>query len=502
MGFLKNSLSLLSVLLISNFAFAGQRSLVLGGEQGWKNIAQMQGLALGKGQFGYDSIELSTFIAETTPSTDMLLSFDGSTFSDLAGNYKVVSNKLVPTSEAIKGNGAALSRGLGDGITLLGNNNALFGKEGLAGSFTIEFWLCPSIAENGETILSWRSSLNSANYSEYQMISASIFNNHLQWTFNNVFDRFKAAKVVLEGWSTMVPQKWSRHTISFNDETGLLEYLVDGRSEAIVYVTRSGHENGTVCNPVLGTRASIELCGEYAGKIDNFRIERAAYRRDSRNVFATGNEKYQLGGGKFVTEPILVSQAAVMNQVDALISVPVQSDVKFFARSGDNCYGWTDTYPEWKEITLGEKIEGISGLYFQLSGELLPDGGACSTPSISELTIKYEEQDEPLPPFTVRADAGDGSVTVSWSYSVDESAGGYMVYYGNRPGEYLGRVAYEGASPVKVGNQTSVTLTGLQNGTIYYFAVSSYSKVDGRIRGTLSKEVFARPSSRLAQLAH
>ena len=73
------------------------------------------------------------------------------------------------------------------------------------------------------------------------------------------------------------------------------------------------------------------------------------------------------------------------------------------------------------------------------------------------------------------------------------------MYYGNRPGEYLGRVAVEGTSPVRVGDVTSVTLHGLKNGTIYYFAVAAYSKIDDRILGTLSKEVFARPSARLAR---
>ena len=39
----------------------------------------------------------------------------------------------------------------------------------------------------------------------------------------------------------------------------------------------------------------------------------------------------------------------------------------------------------------------------------------------------------------------------------------------------------------------------LNNGTIYYFAVSTYSKLDENINGELSNEVFARPSKRLAK---
>lgn len=483
---------------ISSFsAFPSQKILVLGGEKGWTDIQEMSGLAFGKGRFGYDSIELSTSNQKSNDYTDLSITFDDGNFSDKVGNYEVVSNSLISSRDSVKGNGAALSRGNGGGLTLSGNSGALFATEENAGSFTIEFWLCPAIAENGETIFSWCSSLNFSRTVEYQLITAIINKNHLIWTFNNIFNGYKSEKVFLEGISNVVPQKWSRHTISFDEETGLLEYLVDGRTEDLVYVTKTGHENGAVCIPVIGKKASLDFCSDYVGKIDDIKISRCPYGRELPDIFSTGNEKYKPDGGRFTTEPILVSHSASMSEIDALMNVPAQTDVRFYVRSGDNCYGWTDSYPEWKEVVPGEKISGVSGLYFQVSAELLPDGGAEKTPSITELTIKYDEQDEPLPPFTVSAQAGNGSVTLTWSYSVDDSAGGYLVYYGNRPGEYLGRAAAEGDSPVKFGNQNSVTLTGLQNGKIYYFAVAAYSKIDDRIIGTLSKEVYARPSSRL-----
>ncbi|MBR4448591.1 MAG: fibronectin type III domain-containing protein, partial [Treponema sp.] len=168
-------------------------------------------------------------------------------------------------------------------------------------------------------------------------------------------------------------------------------------------------------------------------------------------------------------------------------------------RAGDNCYGWSDSYPAWTEVTSGYEIADVKGMYFQVAAELLPDGMGKTTPSITQLTLNYTEAELPLPPFIVNAESGDGQVTLTWSYSVDETAAGYYVYYGTRPGEYLGRTAVEGASPVKAGNTTSITLTGLKNGTIYYFAVSSYSSIDGRLRGELSREVYARPSKHLVK---
>ena len=480
-------------------SYAVPKKMVFGGKNGWNDFQKMSGLTTGVGRFGYESLQLVTSTQCTDDETDLLLTFDGQDVRDSTGHYEVVSNNLLRTDGAARGKGAALSRGIDKGVSLKGDKGSLFGTSGMAGSFTIEFWLAPSLAENGETVFSWRSSLNASGYSKYQMISASFFANHLQWKFNNIFLGFDDSEVVLDGLSTVVPRKWSRHTLSFDQETGALEYCVDGRTEAIKFITKTQHENGTVCEPNLGVAAKIDICPQYAGKIDNFRIDRSAGKTSSEcAIGVTGNEKFKADGGFFMTKPILVSHSAEMDEISAEMSVPPQTEVKFYVRSGDNCYEWNDKYPEWKEVVPGEKISDVSGLYFQIAAELLPDGGGEHTPAVSEMTLAYTEQDDPLPPFSVEAIPGDGCVTLSWSNSVDDTAGGYYVYYGNRPGEYLGVVASEGASPIKVGNRNSMTLSGLRNGTIYYFAVSAYSKLDPRICGEVSKEVFARPSARLS----
>lgn len=498
-SFTKKILVLVSLCLLSaeiSPLFAAQQKIkVFGGKAGWPVDASKEGIALGKGRYGYPCLQLATNSCVKNQTTDLLLSFDTADMHDETGNYQIQSDSLIYTTKAVMGKGAAVSRGISRGISLKGNPNSVFGHSGLVGSFTIEFWLCPAIAENGEVVFSWRSSRNLNNYSIYQMISASFFNNHLEWNFSNVFSGWNKQDVVVDGYNTLIPGNWSHHVLSFDEETGLIEYFVDGRSEGMMYVTSTGHEYGTVCEPYLGVSANIEICPQYTGRIDDFRIDRSPDAAKSADLYATGRESFKIDGGRFVTEPILVSDSAVLNSVTAEMSVPAETAVRFFVRSGDNCYNWDDSYPAWKEVYSGEQLKGVSGLYFQVAAELLPDGGGTKTPTVTQISLAYTEQPQPLPPFTVHADAGNGCVTLTWSYSVDDSAGGYYVYYGNRSGEYLGRAAVEGPSPVNVGNTTSLTLTGLKNGTIYYFAISSYSRVDGRINGTLSKEVYARPTA-------
>ena len=487
---------------VTAFAAAVPKKLVLGGEKGWDEVKSMEGIARvkGSGRFGYETLQLVTSTQEINDDTDLLLTFDDASVRDAIGHYEVVSCNLSHTNDAVRGRGAALSRGVEKGVTLKGDKNSLFGSNGMVGSFKIEFWLCPSLAESGETVFSWRSSLNSSVYSKYQMITASFSSNRLEWKFNNIFSGYEKDEIILSGKSMTVPKKWSRHTLSFDQDSGALEYCVDGRTECIKFITETGHENGAVCEPFVGVAAKVEICPQYSGKIDNFRIDRGISARasfDSCVPGKTGNERFKVDGGYFVSKFIPVSHSAVLDSIQAEMKVPSQTDVKFYVRAGDDCFAWDDNTPMWHEVAPGDKITGVQGLYFQLRGELLPDGGGANSPNLTEVVLNYTEQDDPLPPFTVFAEPGNGCVTLSWSNSVDDSAGGYYVYYGNRPGEYLGVAAFEGPSPVNAGNKTSLTLNGLKNGTIYYFAVSAYSKVDSRICGELSKEVFARPSARL-----
>ncbi len=279
-----------------------------------------------------------------------------------------------------------------------------------------------------------------------------------------------------------------------------MEYKVNGVTEDLKFLTSNGFENGEVALVVMGTPSQLEICPEYTGEIDDFRISRKPYEipefQSAENAGKVEYTMYVPTGGKFVSKPMIVSDGSMLNSITAEMDVPSQTEICFYVRSGDNYYGWTDSYPEWKPVKSGEQIKGVTGLYFQVAAELFPDGDGEKSPTLTQLVIDYTELPEPLPPFIVKAMAGNGSVTVSWNYSVDDTVGGYYVYYGTRPGEYLGRVALEGESPINVGSTTSFTLTGLENGRIYYFAVAAWSIYDERVVGNLSKEVFARPLAR------
>lgn len=469
-----------------------------GGKKGWGEVNVRNGITSGKGRFGLECLELETNSAQPDDSTDCLIDFEGSEISDRAGKYKVVKSGVFSSRKPAAGKKSVLSRGRG-GIELRGDETSLFGAEGPAGSFSIDFWICPSTVENGEILLSWRSSKNIGGQVVYQLISTSFYKNRITTLFSNIFEGYSAngGDVSLSSSRTIIPNQWSYHRISFEEETGILEYRIDGQLEDIKYLTDTGHEGGTVYTAVMGVPADLHIVPSYAGLLDDFRILRSftnlAQEEASSNSRIGLPERYRTSGGRFESVPVLAKQGTIINKVDAELSEPEQTEVNLYVRAGENYFNWTEDFPEWVSVVPGQEIENLSGLYFQVAAELFPDGGGMTTPSVTEISVEYTTLPEPFPPYRISAEKGDGQVTLTWSYSVDDSAGGYYIYYGNRPGEYLGRAAVQGASPINVGNVTSATLTGLKNGEIYYFAVAAYSKLDERICGALSKEVYARP---------
>ena len=103
------------------------------------------------------------------------------------------------------------------------------------------------------------------------------------------------------------------------------------------------------------------------------------------------------------------------------------------------------------------------------------------------------EEDPPMAPVKIFAEASSGYVDLSWLPSAGSTPDGYLIYYGEKPGEYLGDSFIAGTSPIDAGNTHNYRITGLQNGKAYYFAVAAYSDGSTRTQGFLSEEVYARP---------
>ena len=540
------------VILYSFFLLAGrvygigEKTLTIGSASSWDVMEKRQGvteaslirpypvLVLAGGETASDLRG-----GDENSSVDLYLSFDegrAERFADSVGRYDVsaspeLSAASVPWSRI--GSGAALFSG-GAPLVLKPRRTALFASGAHIRDFSIEFWLYPQNTDNGGQILSWNSSKPDGQGGYvYQTIQCNISKNRLQWTFDNFFsspDGGNYKSITLTG-PPALPRTWSNHLIRFDADLGLLEYLVDGRVEALDYTTPSGHEGGDVYTPVIGGDPRLALGSRFSGMMDEFRVYRNYLERpvltrypskggrvESRTL-DLGNTnsrvlKIEAFGGRTSSTAGKVRNEYAGN---GDLNFKDYSGIRFSIRTSNEPYRWNDI--PWIPVKPGAELpDSPRGRYIQIAADIYPGEDGETSPYLSELRVVYSAAEPPLPPIQVIAEAKDGAVELSWKASPSRETGGYLVYYGTARGEYFGDNAIltnnNGRlppleSPIDVGNRTTVRIDGLNNGTLYFFAVAAYSRPgitgespDGGVLepgrqviepGEFSREAAARP---------
>jgi hypothetical protein len=533
----------IAMLFVSGLYGVGEKIISIGASSGWRSMETRQGLIEIPQLRPHPVLGLSSVApVARTSYTDLYLSFDEGSparFTDLIGNYDVYTSqalKAVGEPLARRGSGAAnfstmdngrLAAGSGERVPLRNSleegplvirprRGALFSPGSYVRDFSIDFWLNPSSLESGEQILSWSSSF-SASTREYtfQRIQLIVSRNRLQWVFTNFFSdpegkilREPGASgnvprtITLTG-SPILPKTWSHHLIRFKADLGLLEYLIDGRVEALTYTTSSGREGGEVNTPIIGEDCSLVLGSVYTGQIDELRIS-------SQYLETPVLGKYLPQGGRAESRPIdLGSPQARLLKIEATggrvrgtgnsqneyvgqrgFLFADHSELRFYARFSNNPYQWNNS--PWIPVETGKDMPGtFLGRYVQIAVDFFPSGDRETTPYLEELRLIYRPVDPIPPPSYLVALAKDGAVELSWRAVTDINLGGYLVYYGTSSENYFGE---QGApsSPLDAGNRTSIRIEGLKNGTLYYFTVASYDKIL-KEPGDFSRETASRP---------
>jgi hypothetical protein len=504
----------------------GEKALLIGGEAAWDALETRRGVAEVPDLRPYPVLALSSARAGTEPDADLVLSFDEERpelFADAAGHYTVAAAPLVSSVNqrwARAGSGAArFSLSDGAETTEIAEGPLVVrpqGREGLFAEnrditdFTLEFWLYPMTMEKGEQILTWTASRQAPGGDPvFQRIQCAVARNRLGWTFVDFFTPpggDHGLTLNLEGLSPLSPRVWSHHLIRFDAATGLLEYLVNGVVEAVVYAAAGGREGGEVCPPVIGEGSALILGSRYSGLIDEFRVY-GAYRENP------GLEKYPPQGGRAETRlldlgpdygPLLRVEASggrssasggrLVNQFSGGrdFRFPDDSALSFFIRLSSSPA--IPAEAEWIPLEPGRDLPGkLRGRFVQIAVMLYPSGDGETSPYLESLRLVYQPQLPPQPPTQVTAIARDGAVDLSWKPSVDKNVAGYLVYYGTAGGAYFGDQAFLGPSPINAGKRSSLRIDGLTNGVLYYFSIAAYDRLDPLHSGVFSREVSARP---------
>ncbi|MFW5729900.1 MAG: fibronectin type III domain-containing protein, partial [Spirochaetota bacterium] len=408
--------------------------------------------------------------------------------ADRTGNYTVVSSAPIITEHVRVGGGAGGFDGAGSAtLELEPGRDALFFPGTIAGSFSIEFWLFPVTASDGQVLLSWSGVLGEVAAGRPQSVLAEIRGRRVMWVFENLFQGADRSPFTLEleGRDLLVPRRWQHHLLRYRADIGLIEYLVDGRVQDVAHATSTGNEEGDVFIPVIGSRSprSIRVAPRFDGFIDELRISR-------RFVEDPNLTPETPAPGHVVLGPLDMGQdGSELHAVTADVHEPGRSDVRLFYRvTSSDLVG----RGEWQRFDEAiELMPPAKGRYVWLRLELYPGEPGDPSPQVRRLTVSYTPNEPPPPPRGVEVGSRDGGVSLSWNPVRGDDVQGYRVYYGRRSGEYLGTEANRGPSPIDVGDTTSVTIEGLENGLLYYFAVAAYDESVGSLN--YSREVVARP---------
>ncbi len=491
----KRTVLAILTLLTSALPLCAQEQVEFGRDAGWSRLLRVDRLVHVGGREGFADLELEAFRHDLDAETEILLHFDSLPITDAAGNFRV----LAPAAElspavAQTGRQALLMDRLEDEIVLEPGPGSAFVSGMEWGSFTIEFWLYPVRLPDGETLVSWQAQARTFEEFESQAIRIFADAGKLRTQLENFFLRpdGRGISVELAADQLLIPRRWSHHAVRFDAETGLLEYLVNGRPEDIIYVSETGEQDGSVFFPRIASLGSrrLVLGGGVVAAIDEFRIVR-------RFVEDLAQPKYPRNGGALITEYIdMGSSGSQLLRVDAEYDAPGLSDVFFYYRVSDvqRTAAELEFGGEWIPVESGEELASAEGRFAQIRVEFYPDTRSNYTPHLSSLSLTYRADPAPLPPTALHATPMDGSVLLEWSRVIDEDVAGYWIYYGTESGMYFGTASTSGDSPVDAGLVTSFILDGLENGELYFFAVSAYDESERALTAELSREAAARPA--------
>lgn len=503
--------ALLLCLLLSAAPLSGlEKTIELGKEALWTDMMSLDGVTPIPGKWGFQDLTLSGGAYGLDSATELLLHFDGRASSDATGAYGFQGDS--PALSAFQpaiGAASAAFTGARQGAALRGAPGGMFSPGAVWGDFTIEFWLSPANLADAEEVLGWTGMDRAAAGTDRaaagtgaaadglldQSIRCFIRDRRLVWDFANVFQLPGTGRVPvrLAGTRQLLPRAWHHHLLRFDSREGLLEYLIDGVPEAITHVTDTGAETGSVAVPVLGTAHSgpLVIGAGFTGLLDELRISRRAVDDPvlSRFLGKTGVAVSRIIDLGYSSTRIV--------RIETVDSTPADSGIEFSYQAADTWGGRkllkSDT--DWVPFSPGTDFrDTVKSRYIQLRVELYPDGTRTQSPRLSSLRVVYEPNLPPAPPAGLVATPGNGKVTLTWRKVNDLDVKGYLVFYGTSPRNYLGTDSARGPSPIDAGSATTIEIGGLDNGSLYYFAIAAYDDSQPRQQSAFSAEVSARPS--------
>ena len=217
----------------------------------------------------------------------------------------------------------------------------------------------------------------------------AVHSRKLYWEFDNFFisaDR-KLISYNLSGITPLLPKIWHHHLLRFDSSSGMVEYLVDGIPEAVLYTTEKGGNRDDIALPHIGRGSDgLFIIGKnYTGFLDELRISREFVKN-------TGLTRYRSFSGRAVSRVFDLEYTGTrIKRIESIFQKPGSSAVNFYYKASDYFERRNRLETPWQQFEPGSELSGVRGRYIQVMVELFPDGLKEVTPEVSDIRLIYEQ---------------------------------------------------------------------------------------------------------------
>lgn len=457
-------------------------SIILGESDLWSSV-KLNNLSLVDGKRGYYDLINSDYSHSIDRDSDLILEFNNPGESESTGNYRIASPVKIIAGDGSYGGGAAFFDGEEPVLIEPVSRDALFSPSSLWEDFSLEFRLFPATLREGSTIFLWKGLQMIGDRLIPQEIRCTVSNRRLVWDFDNFFlyPDNTINRVSLEG-EKLIPGQWSHHLLVFDSRSGLLEYRIGNIPTDSTYTSKTGRESDEFNVPSIGNQQSfpLELGENFSGLIDELRITKHIINNPELNRFTPS--------GEVETGIIdLMIPGSTLLSIESEYNLPENTSIAFQYAISENKPDLLKSDIPWVDTVPMEKI-GKTGRFVKIRARLTSEPAAGRAPVLTNLVLNYSEAALPYPPMNPSIRKEQGNLVLTWEKSLDPSIGGYMVYYGENPGEYLAS-----GSPVDAGTNNSLTVKDLDLNKRYYFAITSYRSGETRLESRFSREITFSP---------
>lgn len=481
-----------------------QAERILAGQTGAENfatIASMHGTELFAAQDASQDIRLQTVSYHGEPSNLMYLDFDQTVpelLRDQAGRYRVAESNYIFNADARHGAGAALFNRLENRVVIR-SPEELWPGTGPSGDFTIEMWLKPIYFYRKNIIFRKLNMLEGKRRGLQISFEDDRLYVHGENLFEDAAGRLHSLK--LGSRSAVRTDKWVHLSVSFEAANGMLRLFLNGEEENVAPARDASGVWQMRFHPL--DRSPIVLAESYAGALDEFRLSKRALRPGAQQAANTTtyaplqldyrNLRGKQRTGSVVSEvlrPASHAQTAGVGdmhpagftarsgRVSYRASEPAGTILNFYVRSSKQPFQRDTSERElpWRRLPRpGDSHQLPMFSYFQWRAELQADPTGEHSPVLHELALNFQPLIPPPAPGKLKVVPGlerlGRAAVLEWDQSPDSQVqspgGGYYIYYGLRPGEYLGRLTRNAdGQPIRDGlvpaQQTALLNAGEQ----------------------------------------